>query len=304
MEVDIYIKETSGSREIRIPWLPDKVYFKSNGARMIEYDILDLGPVRMPSGRNLGKFSWESTLPGEGHKDLPFLRGTWQDPKKIQTIFSEWRANGTPLRLLMTGTPINHNVYLTDYNIEYAGGYGDYAYDIEFEHRGGEVKILTTKETGSSSTTSTTTKETKATTYTIKQGDTLWSIAQKFLGSGAKYKTIYEANKAAIEGRAKAAGKKSSNGGQLLYPGLTITIPSSSAASESKAYATTLAEAHLALTTGTGSKTNPPFAVLSSSYDVVTTGIKTWLEAYSYYSSNGGKSKGWHIVDKDKKIVI
>ena len=35
----------------------------------------------------------------------------------------------------------------------------------------------------------------KAKKYTVKDGDTLWSISAKYLGSGAKYMQIYEANR-------------------------------------------------------------------------------------------------------------
>lgn len=35
----------------------------------------------------------------------------------------------------------------------------------------------------------------KAKKYTVKAGDTLWSIAAKYLGSGAKYMQIFEANR-------------------------------------------------------------------------------------------------------------
>lgn len=35
----------------------------------------------------------------------------------------------------------------------------------------------------------------KAKTYTVKQGDTLWAISAKYLGSGEKYMTIYNANR-------------------------------------------------------------------------------------------------------------
>ena len=35
----------------------------------------------------------------------------------------------------------------------------------------------------------------KAKKYTVKAGDTLWSISAKYLGSGAKYMQIYEANR-------------------------------------------------------------------------------------------------------------
>lgn len=53
----------------------------------------------------------------------------------------------------------------------------------------------------------------KATTYTVKKGDTLWGIAKKFLGNGAKYNLIFNANKDKI---------KNPN---LIYVGQTFTIP-------------------------------------------------------------------------------
>lgn len=225
IEVDIYIKETSGSRELRIPWLPDTIKFARNKTRMSEYNIMNLGPVDIPQGRNLQLFSWASYFPGEGHKDLPFLRGKWQDPKKIQTMLSEWSEYGTPLRLIITGTPINHDVYLYDYNVDYESGYGDYKYDIEFKRRGNGkiIKETTTKKSSSSSSSGSSTS--KGQTYTVKSGDTLWSIAQKLLGSGVKYGTIYNANKTIIEETAKKRGKSSSNGGKYIYPGTVLTIP-------------------------------------------------------------------------------
>lgn len=223
MEIDIYIKESEGSRELRIPWLPDKVKCISNGTRMASYEILDVGEVNVPSGSNLTGFAWTSVFPGEGHKDLPFLRGSWQDPKKIQTLLSEWREYGTPLRIIMTGTPINHDVYLEDYDMVYESGYGDYNYDISFKRRR-KIKIkykkvaVTRKSSGSASGGS-------GQTYTVKKGDTLWGIAQRFYGSGAKYGTIYNANQSVIEATAKRYGKSSSSGGHWIYPGTSLVIP-------------------------------------------------------------------------------
>lgn len=37
-------------------------------------------------------------------------------------------------------------------------------------------------------------EKTAASTYTIKAGDTLWSIAQKQLGEGSKYQTLQKLN--------------------------------------------------------------------------------------------------------------
>lgn len=223
MEVDIYIKEADGSRELRIPWLPDSIKFTSNGTRMASYEILDVGEVQVPTGSNLSGFSWSSIFPGEGHKDLPFLRGSWKSPKNIQTLLSEWREYGTPLRLIVTGTPINHDVYLADYDVAYESGYGDYKYDISFIRRR-RIKI-TSKKVASSGKSSGSSGSGGGKTYTVKSGDTLWAIAQKYYGAGSKYGSIYNANQSIIESTAKSRGFNSSNGGHWIFPGQVLQIP-------------------------------------------------------------------------------
>lgn len=55
---------------------------------------------------------------------------------------------------------------------------------------------------------------TGGTTYTVKKGDNLWTLARKFYGSGADYAKIYEANRSVIGGNPN-----------LIYPGQTFTIP-------------------------------------------------------------------------------
>ena len=62
-------------------------------------------------------------------------------------------------------------------------------------------------------------------TYTVVRGDSLWNIAKKFYGSGAKYTIIYDANIDVIESTAKAHGKKSSDNGHWIWPGEVLTIP-------------------------------------------------------------------------------
>ncbi|MRX28428.1 peptidoglycan-binding protein LysM [Kangiella sp. HZ709] len=49
--------------------------------------------------------------------------------------------------------------------------------------------------------------------YEIQKGDTLWAISQKFLGNGARYTEIFDANKEVIKNP------------DLIYPGQTIRIP-------------------------------------------------------------------------------
>ncbi len=116
---------------------------------------------------------------------------------------------------------------------------------------------------------------------TVKKGDNLWSICKTYLGDGSLYTAVAEAN-----------GIANPN---LIYAGQKIVLPANIASGTQ----TTKKE----YSSSGGSKNKPPYAILSSSYGVVRTNIKTWNEAYGYYTANGGRGKGWKIVDSDKSVV-
>ena len=71
------------------------------------------------------------------------------------------------------------------------------------------VTHITFSETGTESTQEVFT----GTTYTVKAGDCLWSIAREFYGNGAKYTLIFSANQDIIKDPS------------LIYPGQVLKIP-------------------------------------------------------------------------------
>lgn len=219
MQVDIYIREKNGDREIRIPILPEKFSFPDGDATFITSDIMGWGEVAVPSGTELGSYTWESEFPGELRKNDPMIRGTWQDPKIYRNLLDEWKRKGTLLNILITGYPVNADVYCYKFVPDGEGPYGDIFYELEFiEAR--EITVTTTDETKKTARSATVAK-----TYTIKSGDTLWSIAKAHYGDGTKWQTIYNANKEIIEKTAKQYGKSSSQNGHWIYPGVKLTIP-------------------------------------------------------------------------------
>lgn len=223
MKIDIYVKERSGGREMRVPILPESIKYSSGGVVLATYDILNRGEVAYPTGTGLGGLSWDSEFPGKLQKNRSMQRGKWQEPSAYISMLEDWKRKLTPLNVLITNTPINMDVYLEDFNYEPYGAFGDLLYDVKFiEDKFSTVKVAP-KNSGTTTTPKRTTTET--TSYTIKPGDTLWAISQKYLGSGAKWETIYNANKDIIEQTAKKYGKSSSDHGWWIYAGVTLKIP-------------------------------------------------------------------------------
>lgn len=111
-------------------------------------------------------------------------------------------------------------------------------------------------------------------TYTVAAGDCLWNIAKRFLGNGAMWMDIYNANVDVIESTARAHGKPdASNGsskGWWIWPGEVLTIPGGS----SKADMGTIT---------TIQKTGEPHPELGQK-------IAEQITEFSYTDSAGGQS--------------
>ena len=227
--VDIYIKEKEGSREIRIPWLPDDIYYRSGEASVASFDILKKGPVDVPTGVGLKELSWESTFPGLNHTGLMLLRGTPMSPEYYQNIIEDWKLKGTVLTCMVTAYPVNFDCYVKDYNGTLTGPFGDINYEIQLKEKKEIVigKSLAASSGGSEETSEddeTTRPAEKTESYTIKSGDNLWTLAQQYMGDGSRWHEIYEANKEALDQAAADMGHNS-NDGTWIFPGTTINIP-------------------------------------------------------------------------------
>lgn len=232
--MDIYLTNLETGDCLRFPILPERIDV-TIGNQFASYQILGIGEIQVPSGVALDNISWSSMFPGENRQLSPIVQ-EWIDPLEAFKWIESCKAQvGSPkkLRLLITETAINVDVYINTFAKTYAGGYGDINYSITFV-QAKELKVTATSSTVASSgsetagtlDTATTEEERPAppdsSTYTVVKGDSLWAIAQKFLGDGSRYPEIYALNQTMIDSASQEGGHEK----YTIYPGQTFTLPS------------------------------------------------------------------------------
>ncbi|MBE6722281.1 MAG: LysM peptidoglycan-binding domain-containing protein [Ruminococcaceae bacterium] len=135
--MDIYLTELRGNPEkpdgfeLRFPTLPTDVSI-STAATFHSYNIINLGNTVLPAGTDLNSISWEGTFYGESRKDcLGTAMREWQDPEDICKRIQGWEESHQKLRLNITETWINYDVYVKSFKPQPTGGYGDISYSLE-----------------------------------------------------------------------------------------------------------------------------------------------------------------------------
>ncbi|MCL2215389.1 MAG: LysM peptidoglycan-binding domain-containing protein [Defluviitaleaceae bacterium] len=231
--MDIYLTCLETNDRIRFPQLPEEISVRSPG-KFQNYTIMEFGELQLPNGEFLKTFFWQSRFPGEARQYDPYIR-EWIKPAEILRLLEDYRQKGTKLRLLATETSVNYDVYIREIQGKYVGGYGDYDYTISFLN----AKSLMVKQSAPPApvpppppTASPSTPPPQpapplqntppqprpepppAQTHTVVSGDTLWGIAQRYLGAGRRYPEIHAANRDVIGANPNR-----------IFPGQVLTIP-------------------------------------------------------------------------------
>jgi len=237
---------------LQFPMLPEEIQVKT-GQLFASYTIMKTGTIKIPSGRDLTGFSWDGILPGEIRKNAPYV-SNWRDPKQLQSLWSVYERDGIKLRLMVTETPINHDVYIESYNVSYKNGQGDYSYTINFLHAI-DIKVYTSGTEGNSTSTAATlankpqgverTAPPGTKSYIVVTGDSLYKIAEKMLGAGNKYEELYQINKGVIdEGNRDPETGEQNPDYVMIHPGQELFIPNPAPQAPPKPAPIKKAEAH------------------------------------------------------------
>ena len=186
--------------------------------------LLSIGEANLKGERGLKYTKISSFFPSE---KSPFYKNAKKKPEQYVAMIQEWKTRKQVVRLIISDMKINLAMLIDEFSFSMKEGDGDIYYTISFsEYRTLNVSsvqnTIKVQNNGLLSRAETTKREE---THIVVTGDTLWSIAKKYYGTGASYYKIYNANREVIEKSAKSHGKSSSSNGHWIYPGDVYSIP-------------------------------------------------------------------------------
>ena len=130
---------------------------------------------------------------------------TFPTPKECIDRIEKWMLSGNPIRYIVTGSSVNTECTIEDFEYGEQDGTGDVYFTLtlkEYKVIGATVTAITTV-----AATATTPAKVAAVTavarpvakviplkYTVKKGDTLWAIAKRQYGDGSKSTVIATKN--------------------------------------------------------------------------------------------------------------
>ncbi|HBF4082238.1 LysM peptidoglycan-binding domain-containing protein [Clostridioides difficile] len=222
---------------VQLPIAPGKLEIKTTNKNKT-VDLINDGEVNILKTPGLSEISFEAEFT---HNKLPFYRGAFKDVQFFLSKLELLKTDCKPFQFIVSrqlGNKVlfntNRKVSLEEYNIvEDADNGSDFKVAIKLkQYRDYSTKKLVpatpkkTNETGRPSVKiepkrvdSVNAPNTK--TYTVKSGDSLWSICQKQLGNGSLYKKVYELNKSMMDkaNKGKKVPKYTIYKGQVLKLG-------------------------------------------------------------------------------------
>ncbi|WP_310501339.1 LysM peptidoglycan-binding domain-containing protein [Paenibacillus qinlingensis] len=194
--MDITLEDPTGLR-MHFPVNPSEVNIRRDKS-FETITIIHGGELDVPQGVKVKEISFSSFFPAVydasycKYQPLP-------NPQTAMNQLNTWMEQREPLRLIMTETDVNVLVMLSAHNSSFKGGEpGDVYFDVTFRTwRDYKVRTLAERSGTSGGEARPDIKPVSA-TYTVKSGDSLWAIAKMNLGSGSRWREIYDINRALI----------------------------------------------------------------------------------------------------------
>lgn len=208
--MEFWLSYNNGAERYQLPVNPPSIKISgSHGFQDIE--VNGLGEYTVIGDGKLKEITITSFFPRDYNPVYCEHTGVHPPWTYVETI-QRWIDSRRPIRLTITGTPINMAVTVRSFNYEgdRDGAVGDIYYELslkEYVFIDFTRQVVVTKPaagSGGAAKATVTTKSArpdtaaKPKTHKVISGDSLWKIAQKIYGDGSQYTKIYNANKSKI----------------------------------------------------------------------------------------------------------
>jgi nucleoid-associated protein YgaU len=208
---------------VLLPVTPSKIQTKIKNQNKT-LNLINDGEVTLLKDAGLTEFNFKAIIPHvnypfamypNGFKPADYFLNKFEQLKVRKKPFQFIVSRISPMREYLYDT--NIKVSLEDYQIDEDASDGqEVSVTINLkQYKDFGVKNINVKSSGIVTVSFTRPAETAPVikTYTVKAGDTLWNIAKKYLGDGARYTEIYALNKNKIQNP------------NLIQVGQVLTIP-------------------------------------------------------------------------------
>lgn len=228
----MWITYNAESEKLRIPVLPE-TFTVSIGSNNSSVNIVGLGEIVIKQARPAFQFSFSSFFPATS---FPGVNCTLSPPLSCVDKLKNWQEGEKPVHLILTDLGVNVFCTIERFNYyEQGGDVGTIHYDLTLkEYRevaAKQVKVdAKSKKATVENTEARVDNSVQPKTYTVAAGDCLWSIAQRLMGDGSRYKELYNANKSVIDPR----NQKYNMPAYTIYAGQVLSIPEQEALNEQK----------------------------------------------------------------------
>lgn len=240
VSVTIYERNKSGADMLRLPVPPDGIPEQPDFT-FTDLEVFGAGEVTLFGRKRQRRipltFIWPKhynpTICTRKPDVVPIVAGA---------RLKKWQAQRAPVRVVFSTTQLSGVYTIRDLSLEWErpGSVGDLWVSLTLvEYVAPKVTKTTLKSAAKPKPTpskprSTPPKrnQTGATSYTVRNGDSLSIIAQRVWGEGGKkyYDALYNANKTQLHAAQRKAGAKSI---YTIYPGQKLKVPAKPGALES-----------------------------------------------------------------------
>lgn len=198
--IEFWLTFNNGAEKLRLP-VPPQSFEVNTGMQNTTVTLHELGEINLIGRRRLKSITLSSYFPLK-EDGLCQYKG-FPSPAECIDLIARWRESGRPIRLLIVGESfrMNEAMAIESFTVSQRHGPQDIYFTLELK----EYRFINRKDDQNGATDAAAllaaytgsrgdVDRTIPATYTVQEGDSLWLIARRMYGDGARFREIMELN--------------------------------------------------------------------------------------------------------------